>query len=153
MFYNVVIISAVQQSYSVMYIHTSILFQILFSYRLSQNTEFSVLNSRSLLASHSIYLSVHMPVPNPKSTPWPHLSPLVTICLFSNLWVCFYSANKLVCILFSDSTCKWYHDVCLSRWANYYTDLKKSGEIVEADSIAINSNMTTQFIKRDRDRQ
>ena len=35
--YNVVIISAVQESDSVIHVHTSILFQILFTHRLSQN--------------------------------------------------------------------------------------------------------------------
>ena len=37
--YNVVLISGTQQSDSVIHIHISILFQILFSYRLSQNVE------------------------------------------------------------------------------------------------------------------
>ena len=38
MIYNVVTISAVQQSDSVMHVHTSILFQILFPHTLSQTT-------------------------------------------------------------------------------------------------------------------
>ena len=38
--------------------------------------EFSVLYSRSLLASHSIYLTVHMPIANPQSIPPPTSFPL-----------------------------------------------------------------------------
>jgi len=62
--------------------------------------ELSMLFIRSLLANHSMYLSVHMPVLNSHSIPLPlHLSPLVII-IFQSLWVCFYSANKFICILF-----------------------------------------------------
>ena len=65
MIYEVVIISSVQQSDSVINIPTSILFQIL-SIR-EYWVEFSLLYSRSLLAIHCIYLSVHMPIPNHQS--------------------------------------------------------------------------------------
>ena len=41
--YNVVLVSDVQKSGSVIHIHISIPFQILFSYRLLQNTEYSFL--------------------------------------------------------------------------------------------------------------
>ena len=44
--------------------------------------EFPVLYSRSLLASHSVYHIVYMPVLNPQSIP-PPPSPLVNISLFS----------------------------------------------------------------------
>ena len=37
--YNVVLVSGIQQSDSVLHIHMSILFQILFPYRLLQSTE------------------------------------------------------------------------------------------------------------------
>ena len=37
--YNVVLLSGVQQNDSVIHIHIFVLFQILFSYRLSQNIE------------------------------------------------------------------------------------------------------------------
>ena len=43
--------------------------------------EVPVLNSRSPLASHFTYLSVHMRIPNP-SPSLPDLSPLITISLF-----------------------------------------------------------------------
>ena len=60
--YNIVMIFAVQQSDSIIHIHASILFQILFSFRLSQKIGQSSLcyNSRFLLASHSICHSVHI---------------------------------------------------------------------------------------------
>ena len=47
--YNVVLVSGIQQSDSVIHIHIPILFQILFPFRLLQNIEFPVLYSRSLL--------------------------------------------------------------------------------------------------------
>ena len=43
MIYNVVLVSGVQQSDSVMHIHVSILFQILFPFRLLQNIDQSSL--------------------------------------------------------------------------------------------------------------
>ena len=80
--YKAKISDVVQQSDPVKHIHMSIVSEILFSHRLSQNTgeKFSVLYSRSLLDNHSMYLSLHMPIPNPQSIPKsPDLSPLVTI--------------------------------------------------------------------------
>ena len=83
-FTMVVIISAVQQSDSVIHVQIFILFQILFPFRLSKYlVQFFVPYSRSPLASHSIYLSVHMPVPDPQSIPPRHLFPLVAVSLFS----------------------------------------------------------------------
>ena len=41
--------------------------------------EFSVLYARSPLASYSMYLSVHVPIPNPQWPLLPDLSPLLTI--------------------------------------------------------------------------
>ena len=58
-------------THSVMHKYTSILFQILFPHRWSYCVEFSVLYSRSPLANHSIYFSVHMPIPNPQSISLP----------------------------------------------------------------------------------
>ena len=59
--HKVVIISAAPQSDSVIHVHTSILFQILFLHRFGTEywVEFSVLSSRSPLAYPSIYLIVH----------------------------------------------------------------------------------------------
>ena len=62
--YNVVLVSSVQQSDSV--IHIYILFQILFHYRLLQDIEYSSLcyiYSRSLLFTYFIYSSVCMLIP------------------------------------------------------------------------------------------
>ena len=64
MIYNVVLVSGVPQSDSVINIHISILFQILFPSKLLQNIEFSVLYSRSLLNVYFIYSSVYMLIPN-----------------------------------------------------------------------------------------
>ena len=75
--------SGVQQSDSVTHIHISVLFQILFPFRLLQNIEFPVLYSRSLLVIYFKYGSVCMSIPNSQGIPPPHLSPLVTISLFS----------------------------------------------------------------------
>ena len=85
MIYNVALVSCVQQSHSVIHIHIFILFQILFSYRLSQNTEFPVLYSRPVLLIHLIYSSVYVYVnPNLPIYPSPPLPPpRVTISLFS----------------------------------------------------------------------
>ena len=54
---NVVLVSGVQQSDSVIHTHVSILFQILSPFRLLQNTEqeFPVLYSRSLLVFYLKY--------------------------------------------------------------------------------------------------
>ena len=69
---QIVIISAIQQSDSVMCMHISVLFQILFPYRWSQNidwVEFPVLHSRSPLATHSVYHRVRVPISNPQFIP------------------------------------------------------------------------------------
>ena len=64
--YNVVLVSGVQQSDSV--IHIFIVFEILFSYRLSQQSiqsvEFPVLYSRSMLVIYLIYSSVYKSIPS-----------------------------------------------------------------------------------------
>ena len=67
-----------------------------------------MLYSRSPVASHSIYLSVHMPIPKPQSIPPTQPVPFGNHKFFKVCEVCFCSATKLICILFKDSTCKWY---------------------------------------------
>ena len=47
--YNVVLVSGVQQSVSIMRIHISVLFQSVFPYRLLQSVEFPLLYTRSLM--------------------------------------------------------------------------------------------------------
>ena len=70
--YNVVIISAIQQSDSITHIHNSILFQILFPCRPSQTIEFSVLESRShwLIISYTMVYICQSQTLNP-SIPLP----------------------------------------------------------------------------------
>ena len=54
----------------------------------------------TLLASHSIYHSVHMPIPNPESIPPPDLSSLVTISLFSKFVSLLLFCRYFICISF-----------------------------------------------------
>ena len=73
LFYNVVLVSGVEQSDSVIYIiyimyiciyiYIYILFQVLFLYRLLQNIEFPMLYGRFLLVICYIYSSVYMLIP------------------------------------------------------------------------------------------
>ena len=77
--YKVVIISTVQQNDSVIHVHTSILFQILFPHRLSQNIwQSSLCYIQQVLIGQSFHIPqcVHA---NPKPPIHPTLSPLVTI--------------------------------------------------------------------------
>ena len=53
--YNVVLISAVQQSDSVLHIYIYIIFQILFHYRLLQDTEYSTLGYTVNLVVYLFY--------------------------------------------------------------------------------------------------
>ena len=62
--YNGVLISAIQESESVIHIHISILFQILFLFRLLQTIEFPLPYSWSLLIIYFIYSNVYMLIPN-----------------------------------------------------------------------------------------
>ena len=75
-FYNVVLVSGVQQSESVIHIHISTVFYILFPYRpLEYWVEFPVLYIRSLLVICFIYCSVYMSIPISHFVPLPHLPP------------------------------------------------------------------------------
>ena len=64
--YHIVLVSGVQQSDSFIYIHISIVFQILFPCRVLQNTEyeFPMLYSRSLVIIYFMYSSVYLLIPN-----------------------------------------------------------------------------------------
>ena len=53
---NIMLLSCVQQSDSVAHMHIFILLQILFSYRLSQNTEWSSLCYKQLLIDYLSYI-------------------------------------------------------------------------------------------------
>ena len=84
--YNFVIISAVQQSDSVINVHTSSLLKILFPYRLITEywVEFPMLYSRSLLTSHSIYTvglcNPKPPVHTPQLTPFDKHKFIFKVC-------------------------------------------------------------------------
>ena len=72
------------ESVSQTYAYTSILFQILSLYWLSQSTEYispSCIVSRSLLLVIFVCSSVWMQIPTSQSIPPPSVSPLVTISL------------------------------------------------------------------------
>ena len=81
MIYNVVLVSGVQQSDSVIYIHIFILFQIfsIMVYHRILNIVLPVLYSRTLLFTHYIHNSLHLLIPNSQSIspllplPKPHL--------------------------------------------------------------------------------
>ena len=103
------LVSGIQQSDSVIHIHVSILFQILFPFRLLQSIEQSlVLYSRSLLVICFIYGSGYLWIPNSQFIPHPLLSPLVTVSFFS-MSMSLFLFYKFICIIFLDSTYKWYH--------------------------------------------
>ena len=93
--YKVVMISPIQQSDSVIHTHThthSLSDSFLTEIITEQWVESSVLHSRSLLANRSVFLSVHMPIPNPQSIPPPpHLSPLVAISFSKSVSVFLFS--------------------------------------------------------------
>ena len=79
MIYSVVLVSGVKQTESVMHIHISSLFEILFPYRPLQNIEFPVLYSRSLFIFYRICNSSSsccwsgLPFPSPGDLPDPRI--------------------------------------------------------------------------------
>ena len=48
-------------------------------------------------------------------------SPLITISLFSTLWLSFCFANKFICIIFLYSTYKWYYRIFVFIFPTYFT--------------------------------
>ena len=74
------------------------IFQILFCYRLLQDTEYSSLYYTVDPYCYSVNRNLLIFPLSP--------SPLVTISL--SLWIYFCFINKLICIVFLNSTCKWY---------------------------------------------
>ena len=95
---NVVLVSGAQHSDSVIHIHVSILFQILFPFRLLQSIEQSSLcytvGPRWLSILNTAVWTCQFQTPN-LSLPPP--SPLGNKLV---LWVCPCSANKFICIIF-----------------------------------------------------
>ena len=92
--YNVVFVYSLKQSESVVHIHISTLFKILFPYRSLQNTEQSSLCCTVVLTSYLFYFILFQLTmldrvvckcqPRTPNLSLPSLSPLVTISLFSN---------------------------------------------------------------------
>ena len=78
--YNIFLISAVQQSDSV--IHSFLIFFSIMVYHRILNTVLYAI-SRTLLFIHSIYNSLHLLTPNSYSIPPPTHTPLATTSLFS----------------------------------------------------------------------
>ena len=86
---GVVTLSAVQQGDSAIRVHTALLSGFFPTDMSTEHwAEFPGLDGRCPLASHSVDLRVHVPVPHPQSIPPYNLSPLVPI-----------SVSKSVCLL------------------------------------------------------
>ena len=109
--YNVVLVSAVQQSESVMHIHVFTLFQIIFPYKLLKNIEQRSLsyNSRFLLLFYFVYSSVYVSIPVPSLSPT--VSPLVTINLFYMSVTLFLFCKYVYFYHFLDSIDKQCHTI------------------------------------------
>ena len=115
--YSVVLISAVQQSDSVIHIYI----YILFHYGLSQDTEFPVLYSRTLLFIPPIYNSLHLLMPHSQPFPLPPPSSLATTSLFSmSVSLLLFHRQVHLCHTL-DSTCKWQHMVFVFLFLTYFT--------------------------------
>ena len=107
LFYNVVLVSTVQQSESAMCIHISPLFWISFPFRSLQITEQSspccTVGSHQLSillhSIHSVYVSVSISQSIPTLIP-PWHPYVCSLCLC--LYFCF--AHKFICTIFQDST-------------------------------------------------
>ena len=102
--YNIVLVSGILQSDSVIHIHICILLENLTSYKLSQNIEFPALYSRSLLVIYLIYSSMYMFIPSSWFIPPWHV---FSYFLFGNhnftfdiCSVCLYFLKKFIRIIF-----------------------------------------------------
>ena len=109
MIYNIVLVSGVQKSNSVMCMCVFILFQTLF--QTEYWVEFSVLHSRSLLVSY--FVSSSMLIPSSE-----FILPLPHIRLFSKS-VSPFLFYKLVYIDFLDSSYKWCHTWVIPTFDNH----------------------------------
>ena len=77
--------------------------------------------SKSLVFIHSLDSGVYLLIPYSSFILPPPLSPLVTISLFSVSVNLFLFANKLICIIFLDSTYKQYHIIFVFLCLTYFT--------------------------------
>ena len=113
--YNVVLVSAIQQSKLVTHTHISTLFQILFPPGPLQSFErsFPVLYFRSLLVNYFIYSGVYISIPIshyiPPSTPFPLIT--INVLSISNLISsCFtYTSNMFSYVSSKDSEYQKHH--------------------------------------------
>ena len=102
---NVAFLSAVPQRDSVIHIHVFALFQTFLAFRSSQNTEFPVLYRRFCWLSISCIVMGICQSQTPNLTLPSHLSPVVTIRLFSVSVSLFLLENhlfgnsKLFCVI------------------------------------------------------
>ena len=100
------------------HVHISVLFQTLFLHRLSQTTGQSSLCDIACLhwpvIPYTLVCICQSQTSSPSlPPPTTHLSPLVTI-MFLSLQMCFYSANKFICILFFKFKIQVISYICLS---------------------------------------
>ena len=114
--YNIVLVSGILQSDSVIHIHICILLENLTSYKLSQNIEFPALYSRSLLVIYLTYSSMYMFIPSSWFIPPWHV---FSYFLFGNhdfafdiCSVCLYFLKKFIRIIFF----KELHFQMRTRW-------------------------------------
>ena len=83
------------------YIYTYSLFNILFHYGLSKDTEYSsVLYSRTLFFIHPTYKSWYLLTPTSRSIPPPPASPLANTSYSLSLWFCFFFKDRFICVIF-----------------------------------------------------
>ena len=109
------LISAIQQSDSVTYIHTHGLLHILIHYSLSQDIDISLSYTRGPHCSSIMCTADAVCICQPR-LPNHFPLPLATTSLFSILKVCFYCTDKFICVL--DFMCKQYQHEFLPPISN-----------------------------------
>jgi len=118
--YNVVWVSAMQQSESAIHIPMSTLVWVSFPLRSLQNFEFPVLYNRFSLLPYFIQSSVYMSTPISQFIPplfpaWYSYTCTLQLCLY----FCF--ANKFIYTIFLDSTYKWHYTIFVFLFLTYFT--------------------------------
>ena len=105
--YNVLSISAVQQSDPVIHIYTFFFSYYLLSYSITSDwIQFSVLYSRTSLLIHFKCNNLHLPTPNSQSIPLPPCFHLATTSLFSVSMSLFLFCRQVHLCYTLDSTYK-----------------------------------------------
>ena len=97
-----------------LYIYICIFFFISFSimvYHKIVNIITCAVQQNLVYTIYLVYTGLHLLIPNSQSSP---LFPTAFLQVYSLcLWVCFCFIDMFICHI-SDSTYKWYHDICLS---------------------------------------